>query len=77
MAIEEPNCPVMLHFGSEDTHIGPDQIHAVRSAHPDVEVFVYEGAGHGFSCDARSSFQPEAAALAKERTLAFLQKHLA
>ena len=51
VAKEEPSCPVMLHFGAEDSHIGKDQIEAVRAAHPEVEVFVYEGAEHAFDGD--------------------------
>jgi carboxymethylenebutenolidase len=77
VAKEEPSCPVMLHFGAEDTHIGPEQIEAVREAHPNVEIFVYEGAEHGFNCDQRGSYNPEAAKLAKERTLEFLRTHIA
>lgn len=77
VASEEPSCPVMLHFGAEDTHIGQDQIGAVRSAHPEVEIFVYEEAGHGFNCDMRSSYSAPAAALARERSLAFLKTHIA
>ncbi len=77
VAAEEPSCPVLLHFGAEDTHIGAEQVEAVRTAHPEVEIFSYAGAGHGFSCDARTSFSPEAAALARTRTLAFLQTHIA
>jgi carboxymethylenebutenolidase len=77
VASEDPSCPVMLHFGAEDSHIGPDQIEAVRTAHPEVEIFVYEGAEHGFNCDARASYNPASAALARERTLAFLQTHVA
>ena len=76
VATEEPSCPVLLHFGGNDSHIGREQIEAVRSAHPEVEIFVYDGAEHGFSCDARASFNPEAAALAKQRTLAFLKTHI-
>lgn len=76
-AAEEPSCPVLLNFGADDTHIGKDQVEAVRSAHPEVEIFVYEGAGHGFNCDARSSYNPQAAALARERTLRFLKTHVA
>ncbi len=76
VAAEEPSCPVLLHFGADDSHIGPDQVEAVRKAHPEVRVFVYEGAEHGFNCDARASFNPAAAGLARERTLAFLQQHL-
>ena len=77
VATEDPSCPVMLHFGAEDSHIGQDQIEAVRSAHPEVEIFVYKGAGHGFNCDARSSYDAPSAALARERSLAFLKSHIA
>ena len=77
MATEQPLCPVQLHFGAEDDHIGTDQVEAVRWEHPEVEVFVYEGAGHAFNRDADpSSFRPEAARLARERTLAFLEEHI-
>ena len=76
VASEEPSCPVMLHFGAKDSHVGADQVEAVRSAHPEVEIFVYEGAEHGFNCKPRSSFHPASAALARERTLAFLKTHV-
>jgi carboxymethylenebutenolidase len=76
-ASEEPSCPVMLHFGAQDSHIGHDQIDAVRSAHPEVEIFVYQGADHGFNCDARASYNAPSSALARERTLTFLKTHLA
>jgi carboxymethylenebutenolidase len=76
-AKEEPSCPVLLNFGGADTHIGPDQIEAVREAHPEVKIFIYDGAEHGFNCDARSSYNPQAAALARERTLAFLKANVA
>ena len=76
VAKEQPSCPVMLHFGADDDHIGKDQIDAVRAAHPEVQIFVYQGAGHGFNCDARASFNPEAAKLARERTLSFFRQHI-
>ncbi len=77
VATEQPSCPVLLHFGAEDTHIGVEQIEAVRNAHPEVKIYVYEGAEHGFNCDARASYNPEAAALARQRTLAFFHEHIA
>ncbi len=77
-AAETPACPVMLHFGADDTHIGMDQVDAVREAHPEVAVFVYEGAGHAFNRDADpNSYAPDAAKLARERTLEFLNTHIA
>jgi carboxymethylenebutenolidase len=77
VATEEPSCPVLLHFGGADSHIGPDQVDAVRKNHPDVTVYVYEGAEHGFANPYREPYNPEAAKLAKERSLEFLKKHIA
>lgn len=77
VATEKPSCPVQLHFGAKDDHIGKDQIDAVRAAHPDVEIFIYDGAGHGFACDARGSYHPESARVARQRSLEFLKAHLA
>jgi carboxymethylenebutenolidase len=77
-AKEEPVCPVLLHFGKADTHIGPDQIEAVRVAHPEVTIYEYEGAKHAFNRDPDSnSYDPDAARLAWQRTLDFLKANLA
>ena len=77
VATETPTCPVQLHFGADDDHIGKDQVDAVRTAHPDVEIFLYEGAGHAFANEARPSFVAAAADLAHERALAFFKSHIA
>jgi carboxymethylenebutenolidase len=77
VATEEPVCPVMLHFGSADSHIGLEQVEAVRTAHPEVTIYLYEGAEHAFANHRRTSFNPEAASLARERTLAFLKENIA
>jgi carboxymethylenebutenolidase len=76
-AEEDPACPVLLHFGGADEHIGEDQIEAVRTAHPEVEIFLYEGAPHAFANPDRPSYNAAAAKLAHERSLAFLKAHLA
>jgi carboxymethylenebutenolidase len=76
-AAEEPVCPVMLHFGANDDHIGKDQIDAVRTAHAEVKIFSYEGAGHAFANPDRPSYVESAATLADERTLEFLKLNLA
>lgn len=73
---EMPHCPVQLHFGAEDQGIPLTDVDLIRVAQPEVEVFVYPGAGHGFGCDERDSFNAEATALAGERTLAFLAENL-
>ncbi|NYF80163.1 dienelactone hydrolase family protein [Granulicella arctica] len=77
VATEEPSCPVLLHFGGADTHIGSDQIEAVRTAHPEVEIHLYEGALHGFANEMRAEYDQEAAKLARERSLTFLKTHIA
>jgi carboxymethylenebutenolidase len=41
-----------------------------------VEIFVYDGAEHGFNCDQRASYNKASADVARERSLAFLAKHL-
>ena len=73
---ERPHCPVQLHFGAEDKGIPLSDVEAIRQAQPEVEVFVYPGAGHGFGCDDRDSFNPQARDLAEQRTLAFLERFL-
>lgn len=67
-----PAAPVMLHFGALDHAIGLDHVDAIRSAHPSLAVHVYDGAQHGFSCDARGSYHAMSAAIALGRTLEFL-----
>jgi carboxymethylenebutenolidase len=81
VAAEEPACPVMIHFGADDDHIGKDQVDAVRKAHGEhegeVEIFTYEGAGHAFANENRPSYKAEAAKLARERSLKFLKMNIA
>ena len=67
---------MIMHFGSEDSSIPPENIAKIRQAYPNIPIYVYEGAGHGFNCDHRASFNAEAAALARKRTLAFFAEHL-
>jgi carboxymethylenebutenolidase len=73
---DSPGAPVQLHFGKLDTHIPAEQVEKVRVAHPGVEIHWYDGAGHGFNCDMRASFNADASAKARVRALAFLKKHL-
>jgi len=77
VATEEPSCPVMLHFGADDSHIGKDQVDAVREAHPEVEIFLYDGVGHAFANPDRESYDEGATRIARERTLEFLKTHTA
>lgn len=74
-AAEKPRCPIMLHFGAKDAHIGPEAIATIQQHHPELPVFVYD-AGHGFNCDQRKDYEPQSASLARQRTLEFFNQHL-
>jgi carboxymethylenebutenolidase len=73
MIDRQPAAPVMLHFGALDQSIPLDQVEAIAAAHPEVPVHIYSGAEHGFSCDARDSYEARSAAIALGRTLEFLE----
>ena len=72
----KPKAPVLYHFGERDKSIPPEAIEKIRAAHPQGQYFIYP-ADHGFNCDHRQSFDAPSAKLARERTLAFLARHLA
>ncbi|MDP2066511.1 MAG: dienelactone hydrolase family protein [Burkholderiaceae bacterium] len=71
----QPKVPVMAHFGDQDHWIPLDGVEAFKKVHPEVEAHIYH-ANHGFNCDHRGSYDATAAALARERTLAFLARHV-
>lgn len=72
---EQPRCPVLAHFGAMDMHIPVEGVRAFAKAHPKATVEIYD-ANHGFNCDHRGSHHPESAKVARERTLAFLHRHV-
>ncbi len=67
---------MQLHFGEADASIPMSDVEAIRAARPEVEIFVYPGAGHGFGCEERASYSAADAQLAQERTLRFFRQHL-
>jgi carboxymethylenebutenolidase len=76
MVDEKPKCPVQMHFGETDSYIPMSDVETIRAKQPQAEVYVYQGAGHGFHCDERASFHEPSAKLAWQRSMAFLQKHM-
>jgi carboxymethylenebutenolidase len=70
-----PRCPTMAHLSDDDAYVPMDGVAALQKAHPAVQVHVY-AAKHGFNCDQRASWHAQAAAQARERTLAFFAQHL-
>jgi carboxymethylenebutenolidase len=71
----KPRAPVQYHFGEQDKTIPPEAIEKIRAADPAGEFYLYP-ADHGFNCDQRASYDAASAKLARERTLAFLARHL-
>ncbi len=72
----KPNCPVQLHFGEQDDNIPLGDVRAIEAAQPEMDVFVYAGAHHGFGCDERPSYSAKDAELAELRSMAFFAEHL-
>ena len=72
---EQPKCPLIAHFGERDANIPVAGVRELAAAHPEAQVYIY-AADHGFNCDQRGSYDAAAAKLARERTLAFLQRHV-
>ena len=73
---EKPKIPVMGNFGEADQSPTLAQAKEIAAAHPQITAHFYPGAGHGFNCDQRGSWNPEAAKLARSRTVDFFRKHL-
>lgn len=75
-ADDKPKVPTQLHFGEKDAGIPLTDVETIKSKRPDVEVFVYPGAQHGFHCDERASYDKVSADIAWPRSLEFLAKNL-
>jgi carboxymethylenebutenolidase len=67
-----PQAPTILHLGKADELIPPQDVDAIRAAHPDLPVYMYE-AGHAFV--APNGYDEEAARLSKLRTLAHFTRN--
>ena len=72
--------PVLAFFGDEDPFIPMDNVDKLRAEAKrlgkNVEIVVYPKAPHGFFCNERDSYRPEAAKDAWEKTKAFFARHL-
>ncbi len=73
-------CPILFHFGEDDTYISTAQRRAVAHAFAGrrgVELHLHPAAGHAFdNHDSAIFHRPRAAARAWEQTTAFLEYHL-
>ena len=72
--------PVQIHHGTADEAVAvtnsKDTYKWLKAQGTPVELFLYEGANHGFLAYTRPFYKPDAAKLAWERSVKFLHKNL-
>ena len=76
---EQIKVPVLMHFGSADSHIPNEAVQSIAErfdGNEAVEIHVYQGAEHGFNCNHRDAYHQRAAAEAHGHTLVFLSEQL-
>lgn len=75
--LDEPlRAPMLFHFGERDASIPPEAIAAHRAKQPRARIHLYP-ADHAFNRDVDDHvFDPDSAALAWQRTVAFLTESL-
>jgi carboxymethylenebutenolidase len=74
------SCPLMAAIGAEDENPSPALAEQIReraaASGQEVDVELYEGAGHAFFADYRPSYRPEPAARLWANVVPFLARHL-
>ena len=70
-------CPLLLHFGDQDSHIPLEAVQRTRTAlakKPDVSVLIHPGVGHAFYLPGRDGYDRAAAQMAHSPTIALLRR---
>ena len=71
---------ILGHFGKDDRAIKVDTVYEfqanLKTLSGDHEIYIYENAGHAFANAGGSRYNKEAAELAWDRTVVFLEKYL-
>jgi carboxymethylenebutenolidase len=79
-SLSRARTPVLGHFAENDPYESAEGVaqfeQTLRTAGRDVEIDVYPGTGHWFAEPTNAAYEPEAAELAFERTVTFLNRHL-
>jgi len=68
-----PQVPLLAHFGQDDRSIPLRVPETLKKRYPGAISHVYQGAGHAFNCNERSSYHKGASDKAMRRTLGFLE----
>jgi carboxymethylenebutenolidase len=78
--LKDLQAPMLFFWGGLDSGIPPESVAkvtvAARAAQKSFANVEFSFADHGFFCDQRASYNPEAAALAWPLTLAFFEAHI-
>lgn len=79
-SLSRASVPVLGHFAETDPYESEEAVasfeESLSSAGRDVTLYHYPGTGHWFAEPSRDAYRPAAAALAFERTVEFLERHL-
>jgi carboxymethylenebutenolidase len=77
--LEETNkitCPMSLHFGGNDPVVPMEEVNAIKAAYAgktNVDIVVYEGAGHSFSMPSNQGFDADDAKASRDAALALFR----
>ena len=79
--IAKIQAPMLGNFGADDKGIPPESVHAfegaMKSAGKNVDIKIYDGAGHAFqNPNNKAGYRPEATADSDKRIDAFFAKYL-
>ena len=78
--VKRLSVPVQIHHGTGDKSVDVSEtkrlFRELKSQRTSVELFTYEGAGHGFLAYTRPTYNAAAGKLAWSRVIPFLHKHL-
>lgn len=70
-----PRCPTQFHFGDKDAAIPLDDLQTIKNALQDCPLYVYDDAGHGFTCDDRDAYNPGATERSYTRAMEWMAQH--
>ncbi len=72
--------PLLGLFGADDKSIPPAAVHAMEASlkqqNKNVQIHIYDGAGHAFANPSGTGYRPAAASDAWQRTVAFFRQNL-
>ena len=69
-------CPMSLHFGGNDPVVPMEEVNAIKAAYAgktNVDIAVYEGAGHSFSMPSNQGYDADVAKASRDAALALFR----